>query len=103
MSTVKIKDLKPGMKNLTIEGLIIKKWDVPRLTKRLAKAILRDETGEIILNLWREQADQVNVGDYIRVIEAFVKSYKGILELNTWKDIIVMKKSDLANINANIS
>lgn len=55
---VKIRDLRPGMDGVTVEG-----WMVAVGEKRLvgtrygpayvASAVLEDDTGRIVLNLWR--------------------------------------------------
>ena len=37
---------------------------------------------------------QCNIGDQIKVIQGFIKDYHGILELNTWADIQVIKSSN---------
>jgi ssDNA-binding replication factor A large subunit len=87
MAGMKIKDLKPGMKNTVIEALVKNKEVVTSSTKPLARALIEDDTGGIILNLWRDQIGQVRVGDRIRVKEGFVKVWKGMLELNTWSAI----------------
>lgn len=48
----------------------------------VSRAILEDDTGEIALNLWREQIDLVKEGDTVRVESAFVRTYQDQLELN---------------------
>ena len=55
---MKIRDLRPGMDGVTVEG-----WMVAVGEKRLvgtrygpayvASAVLEDDTGRIVLNLWR--------------------------------------------------
>ena len=67
---------------------------VPTHRIRLAKVILQDDTGSIILNLWRDQVDQCQVGDIVKVVYAFVRPYKGILELNTGENIEVLERTE---------
>jgi len=49
-------------------------------------AVLEDDTGSLRLNLWREQSDRVKIGDFVRLVNAFVKVYKGEMELNIGSD-----------------
>jgi ssDNA-binding replication factor A large subunit len=91
---LKIEDIKPGAKNLTVIGKILSKEPVPLSTKRLVKAVLADETGSIILNLWGPQADACEVGDLVKIVEAYAKTRGGKLELNTWKEIQVLKNEE---------
>lgn len=87
----KIRDLKPGMRHVEIVGKVKSKEVIMRSPKMLAKAIINDDTGEIVLNLWRGQAEQVSVGDTIRVLNGFVKMWRGKLELSTWRDVEKVK------------
>jgi len=89
MVTTKIKDLNPRMRNVVIEAEVKSKEIVTVSSKPLAKALIKDDTGEIVLNLWRDQIDQVKVGDRIVVREGFVRLWNGKPELNTWSRIEV--------------
>lgn len=94
MPAVKIKDIRLGMRNLTVIGKVVSKEITPRSPdKPHATAILQDETGNMPLSLWREQVDQVSVGDIVRVDGGFVYLYRGNLELNTWNPIQVMQRT----------
>lgn len=87
MPVTKIKDLRPGMRHVEVEGRVVHKEIVARSPKLLAKALIRDDTGEITLNLWRDQVNQANVGDIIRISDGFVKTWNKKSELSTWADI----------------
>ena len=63
-------------------------------SRRTAKATLEDETGSIVLNLWRNQIDQCQEGDLVKVSNAFVKFYRGVRSLNTWQDIEVLERAE---------
>lgn len=92
MPITRIKDLRHRMQKIQVEGMIMSKEMVPTSSKPLAKAILKDDTGEIILNLWRAQIDQVKVGDQVKIIDGFVRARAGKLELSTWSNLEVSKK-----------
>lgn len=93
VALVKIKDiLNYKGRDLEIVGRIKSKEKIILPNTRLAKAVLEDETGAIILNLWREQVDQCDVGDLVRVKGAYVRYFRGAPELNTWEDIEVLER-----------
>jgi ssDNA-binding replication factor A large subunit len=85
---VKIRDLKPHMENVDVVAKVIRKSAPMEIRmKKYAYAIVEDATGQIKLNLWREQVDQVEVGDLIYVPNAFVHVRLGETQLSTWSDI----------------
>jgi ssDNA-binding replication factor A large subunit len=49
--------------------------------------MVEDSTGQIRLNLWRDQVDQVEDGDLIIIPNAFVHLRLGEKQLGTWSDI----------------
>ena len=95
MLTTDIKNIRNGMKNLVIKAKVMGKEIDADSSKPLFKALISDGTGEIILNLWRNQIEQVKVGDTIVVKDGFVKLWKGQLELNTWSKIEVIQVKDV--------
>lgn len=79
------------MRNIILTAQVIQKGDTKQVETRFGPApvswaTLEDETGVIHLNLWRSQIYQVNVGDTIRLTNAFVRLYQGIMELNIGSD-----------------
>ena len=92
MKVTKIKDLRSGTKHVTVVGRVIDKKFAPS-SVALARVVLEDRTGRIILNLWRNQIEQVKIGDTVRIADGFVKRWRQILELNTWGEIEVLKRA----------
>jgi len=85
---VKIRDLQPHMENVTIVARVIGKSQVTEInTKKYASAMIEDQTGQIILNLWRDQVNQVEEGDLIMVANGFVHLRMGKKQLSTWSSI----------------
>jgi ssDNA-binding replication factor A large subunit len=87
-----IKDLNDGMKRVSVEAKVVEKGDAREVrskfkdeTYRIVDAVIADETGSIKLTLWNEQADQVNVGDNIKIENGYVTSFKGEIQLNVGK------------------
>jgi len=52
----------------------------------MAKAKLRDDTGEIVLNLWRQQIDMAREGEVVTLRNAFAREFSGVVELNIGAD-----------------
>ena len=96
---MKVRDIKPGMENITLTVRVIS-VSRPRkvMTKYgealVANAVVADETGEIILNLWRDQVNIVKPGYIIRIENAFARQFKDRIELNVGSRgrIVVVKK-----------
>jgi ssDNA-binding replication factor A large subunit len=76
------------MENVEVVARVVNKSQVTEIRmKKYAYAIIEDETGQIKLNLWRDQAEQVDVGDLIKVTNAFVHVRMGEKQLSTWSSI----------------
>ena len=89
---MKIKDLRNGMKNVSVEAKVVEKSEAREVmsrfkdeTYRVATAIIADETGKIKLTLWNEQINQVNINDAVKVENGYVTSFKGEIQLNVGK------------------
>jgi len=89
---LKIKDLRNGMKNVSVEAKITEKSEAREVlsrfkdtTHRVATAIIADETGTIKLTLWNEQINQVNVNDTVKVENGYVTTFRGEIQLNVGK------------------
>ena len=91
MAVVKIREVRLGMRNLTLTGRV-KEIEQPKevMTRygmaRVAAAVLADDTGTIRLNLWRDQIARVRTGDVVTVENAFATSFSGHIELNVGSD-----------------
>jgi len=86
---LKIKDLRNGMKNVSVEAKVVEKSEAHEVlsrfkdeTYKVATAVIGDETGTIKLTLWNEQISQVNVNDTVKVENGYVSSFKGEIQLN---------------------
>ena len=87
---MKIKDIVANTGNIYIKG-VIKEIEVPREFNKFGKsgkvcnAILADDSGEIMLTLWNEEADKFEKGQEIEIENGYAKHYKGDLQLTTGK------------------
>ena len=87
-----IKDLRNGMKRVTVEANVVEKGETREVRSRykdetynVADAVVADETGSIKLTLWNEQIDQVEVGNKVKIENGYVTSFKGNIQLNVGK------------------
>jgi replication factor A1 len=85
---LKIKDLSIGSARVKVEGKVVNKSE-PKTIKlwdgrdaNVADAVLEDESGKIILTLWNDQIDMVNVGDKVQIINGYVSNFKKEKRLN---------------------
>ena len=82
-----ISDLRPG-RVATIEVTVAKLEPVRQVeqrsggTKKVRNGMLRDGTGEIAFVLWDAEVDLVAEGDKVRIVEGWVKDYKGRPEVS---------------------
>ncbi len=85
---MKISELKVGAVNGEVEGEIIDVED-PRdvmnkygMKMKVASATLKDDSGEIKLTLWNEDAGKYKVGDKVKVSNGWVSEFKGTKQLS---------------------
>ncbi|HML03145.1 MAG TPA: OB-fold nucleic acid binding domain-containing protein [Candidatus Bathyarchaeia archaeon] len=89
---MQIKDLKNGMKSVTVEAKVVEKTTPRQVLSRykdemynVATAIISDGSGSIKLTLWNDQINQVEVNDTVRIDKGYVTSFKGEIQLNVGK------------------
>ena len=90
--SVKIKELRDGMKRVNVQATVTEKSDPREVmsrfkdqTYRVATATIADETGTVRLTLWNDQIEMVNVNDKVRIENGYVTSFRGELQLNVGK------------------
>ena len=98
MKRIEIANIRDGMRDMKEIGRLVEVGKPIQMSTRygpamMAKAKLRDDTGEISLNLWRQQIHVAAVGDTIILENAFAKEFKGVVEVNIGIDgrIAVLK------------
>jgi replication factor A1 len=90
--SVKIKELRDGMKRVNVQATVTEKSDPREVmsrfkdqTYRVATATIADETGTVRLTLWNDQIEMVNVNDKVRIENGYVTSFRGEIQLNAGK------------------
>jgi replication factor A1 len=90
--SVKIKELRDGMKRVNVQATVTEKSDPREVmsrfkdqTYRVATATIADETGTVRLTLWNDQIEMVKVNDKVRIENGYVTSFRGEIQLNAGK------------------
>jgi len=83
----KISEIARGMSNIVVSGKVIDISDPRDVNtrygrKRVADAVIEDDSGQIKLSLWEGQIDTVSVGDKISVSGAYVTEFRDTMQLN---------------------
>ncbi len=87
---LKIKEIYAGMRNVTMIGKVVRKYEVREFHKedrvgKVCSLILGDETGTIRLVLWNDQVEQIinlNENDTIMVKDAYVRENNNNIEIH---------------------
>jgi replication factor A1 len=85
---VQIKDLKNGMRAVTIEASVVSVSE-PRTvnlrdggTAKVADCMIQDDSGQIKLSLWEDHIAMVKAGSKISIENGYTNSFKGENSLN---------------------
>jgi replication factor A1 len=81
-----IIDLRPNT-NATIEATIsaispVRQVSTSRGPSEVADATLQDATGTVTFTLWGDATAKYQVGQKVRIIDGWVKEYKGKLQVS---------------------
>lgn len=86
---VKIGSLTPRSRGVNLIAKVVEKPEARVVSSqydqsehRLTEALIADETGAITLVLWDDNIDVVNEGESIKVVNGFIKLFKGKMQLN---------------------
>lgn len=95
-----INELQVKQGKVELTAKVKEKGDVREFNKfgktgRVCNAVIEDNTGKVILTLWNEQAEMVNIGDTIQIENGYVGEYQGEKQLTTGKfgQLTVVKKN----------
>lgn len=87
---VKISELTVGQGNVDVEGTIKEIGEKRTFSKfgrelTVANAVLSDDSGDIKLSLWNEDAKRFNEGDKIKITNGYVNEFQGEKQLTSGK------------------
>ena len=86
---ITIKNLVPGLRNITVVGKVRKIFDLNTFNKadgttgRVRSMYIFDDSDSVKAVLWNDSTDaNINEGDIIRLSKAYVKDNRGNIEVN---------------------
>jgi replication factor A1 len=101
---VKVSELADGMNYVIISGKVTK-VETKEITasgekKNIVTGILTDDTGSVEFTVWGES--KVNEGDDVRIVGAYVKSWRGMPKLNLGDkaEVQVLAKGSLGEVSS---
>lgn len=84
-----VKDLKPYSRNVNIKVKVASKNEVREVVSRrtggllhVTEALVGDETGSVLLTLWNDEIEKVDVGGVYEINSGYCKTFRGSLRLN---------------------
>jgi replication factor A1 len=87
---MKINELKPKTGNVELTAIVIsmdaaRDFDKDGKKGKVAKAVIKDETGECKLTLWNEETDKIKVGEKIKIVNGWANEWKGEIDVSAGK------------------
>lgn len=88
---MKIAEIDREMNNVEVEGEIISLSSPVSVrtkfgNKKVANGKIKDDSGEIDISLWNEQADMFTVGDKVKITNGYVKEFRGKLQIGVGRN-----------------
>ena len=85
-----LKELQPRQGKVDITVDVVEKGDIRTFNKfgnsgRVCSAKVQDESGSMVLSLWNDDIDNVNVGDRVHIVNGYVGEWQGEPQLSTGK------------------
>ncbi|MHA2378919.1 MAG: single-stranded DNA-binding protein [Candidatus Thorarchaeota archaeon] len=84
-----VSDLKPRMKNLTISFKVLEKGETREVTSRhdgathrVADTVVGDSTGTVVIPLWDDTIEQIEVGKTYKLENGYTGLFQRHLRLN---------------------
>ena len=84
-----VGNLTPRSRNINITVKVVSKNPVREVSSRrdgsrhrVTEALVGDETGSLLLTLWDDNIDSVNVDDVIDIANGYVNLFRGSMRLN---------------------
>lgn len=89
---MKVKALKPSLRDVNINVKVLGIGEPRQITSRksqnvhsIAEALVGDETGCVVLNLWDNHITTFKKGDVVQIKNGYTTLFKGFLRLNIGK------------------
>ncbi len=103
----KIEKLTPNSRELNLVVKVISKSEVRNVTgrdytvRRVADALVGDETGCVYLTLWDDNIDKINEEATIRISNGYVNLFRGNMRLNIGRygSFELLEESPITEVN----
>jgi replication factor A1 len=103
----KVEKLTPNSKQVNTIVKVISKSQVRDVTgrdysaRRVADALVGDETGCVYLTLWDDKIDKINEEATLRITNGYINLFKGNMRLNIGKygSFQVLEESPITEVN----
>jgi len=104
---VKVETLTPNSKGVNTIVKVVSKGEVRNVTgrdysvRRVADAIVGDETASICMTLWDDKIDAINEGATLRVTNGYINLFRGNMRLNIGKygSYEILEDSPITEVN----
>jgi len=104
---VKVEALTPNSRGANVIVKVVSKGEVRSVTgrdysvRRVADALVGDETGSVYMTLWDDKIDAINEGDNLRITNGYINLFRGNMRLNVGKygSYEVLEDSPIAEVN----
>ena len=94
---MKIADLKKGPFEGSIEGEVVELEEAKKITTKFGKQLtvangtLKDDSGEIKLALWNEDATKFAQGDKVKITNGWVSDFQDELKVSSGRNGTIEK------------
>lgn len=87
---MKISELKPKTGNVELTATVThveapREFEKDGKKGKVAKAVIKDETGECKLTLWNEETERIKQGEKIKIINGWANEWKGEIDVSAGK------------------
>jgi replication factor A1 len=104
---VKVESLTPSSKAVNSIVKVVSKGEVRNVSgrdyniRRVADALVGDETGCVYMTLWEDKIDQINEGNTLRVNNGYINLFRGNMRLNIGKygSFDILEESSIKEVN----
>ena len=104
---VKVESLTPTSKSVNTTVKVVSKGEVRSVSgrdyniRRVADALVGDETGCLYMTLWEDKIDEVDEGKALRINNGYINLFRGNMRLNIGKygNLEVLDESPIAEVN----
>ena len=105
----KVRDLTPSSKQVNVHAKVVNVGDAKEVMgkygdpRKVAEAVIGDDTATIILSLWNEQIGSVSKEDVILVDNGYVSLVRGHMRLNVGRYGTLTKSTDpISDVNSSL-